>query len=165
MINILEEEIKKTLVRFPSVKVLGRLLDNRPSTNVKKAIIFLGQFGGSSAYLKKRMADSVIAKGVKIRHSQSGKLDVVKGAIAERLTLDECFVRQYQTSKSYGTLVTLVYDNKVKGLFPNPHQHGAVPFEDSDDGRRLKVIEWAIPKVSIWGRNRFNILAVVFSYV
>ena len=112
-----------------------------------KAIVFLGQFGGSSAYLKKRMANSIIAKDVKIRHSQSGKLDVVKGAISERLVLDECFVRQYKTSKGYGTLLTLLYANKVKKLFPNPQQHGAPPFEKSDDGPRLKVIEWAIPKV------------------
>ena len=115
-----------------------------------KAIVFLGQFGGSSAYLKKRMANSLIAKQVKIRHSQSGKLDVVKGAIAERLVLDECFVRQYKTSKSYGTLVTLLYGNDVRKLFPNPQQHGAPPFEKSDDGLWLKVIEWAIPKVCIF---------------
>jgi hypothetical protein len=107
------------------------------------------------------MADSVIAKGVKIRHSQSGKLDVVKGAIAERLTLDECFVRQYKTSKSYGTLVTLDYDDKIKKLFPNPQQHGAVPFEESDDGCRLKVIEWAIPKVNISSQNRFYVFAIL----
>jgi hypothetical protein len=99
------------------------------------------------------MANSPIAKEVKIRHSQSGKLDVVKGAIAERLTLDQCFVRQYKTSKSYGTLVTLPYSGNVKRLFPNPQQQGAVPFEKSDDGPRLKVIEWAIPKVSIVSRR------------
>lgn len=114
-----------------------------------KAIIFLGQFGGNSVYLKKKIANSQITKAVKIRYSQSGKMDVVKGAISERLTLDECFVRQYKTSKSYGTLVTLVYNDITRKLFPKPQQHGAVPFENSEDGLRLKVIEWAIPKVCI----------------
>lgn len=76
-------------------------------------------------------------------------MDVIKGAISERLTLDECFVRQYKTSKSYGTLVSLVYDKHTKKLFPNPQKHGAVPFEESEDAMRLKVIEWAIPKVCI----------------
>lgn len=137
-IKVLEEEIRKILVRFPSIK----------------AIIFLGQFGGSSAYLKKKMQRSPIAEQVKIRHSQSGKLDVVKGAISERLTLDERFVRQYKTSKSYGTLVTLIYSGAVKRLFPNPQQQGAVPFEESDDGPRLKVIEWAIPKGTMIQNSR-----------
>ena len=118
-----------------------------------KAIIFLGQFGSGSAYLKKKMERSPIAKQVKIRYRQSGKLDVVKGAISERLT-DEPFVCRYKTSKSYGTPVTLIYSGAVKRLFPNPQQQGAVPFEESDDGPRLKVIEWAIPKVSISIRNR-----------
>ena len=96
------------------------------------------------------MANSPNAKTVNIRHSKSGKLDVVKGAISERLTLDESFVRKNKTLKSYGTLVTLIYGDDAARLFPNPQQDGAVPFEQTKEGLRLKVIEWAVPKVSRW---------------
>ncbi|PMD33385.1 hypothetical protein L207DRAFT_535414 [Hyaloscypha variabilis F] len=133
VIDVLDRAIEKTMRKFPTIK----------------AIVFLGQFGGSSAYLKKRMASNPISSKVNIRYSQSGKLDVVKGAISERLTLEETFVRRFKTVKSYGTLVTFVYDNEVANIFPNPQSHGALPFELADDGIRLKVIEWAIPKETI----------------
>jgi hypothetical protein len=94
------------------------------------------------------MASNPICRKVKIRHSQSGKLDVVKGAISERLTLEETFVRKFKTLKSYGTLVTLVYSDEVARIFPNPWARDALPFERANDGPRLKVIEWALPKVS-----------------
>jgi hypothetical protein len=94
------------------------------------------------------MASNPISSKVKIRHSQSGKLDVVKGAISERLTLEETFVRSFKTLKSYGTLVTLAYGDEVARIFPRPQSHGALPFENANDGIRLKVIEWALPKVS-----------------
>jgi hypothetical protein len=94
------------------------------------------------------MARNPISNKVKIRHSQSGKLDVVKGAISDRLTLEETFVRRFKTLKSYGTLVTLVYSDEVARIFPKPQAHGALPFEHANDGPRLKVIEWALPKVS-----------------
>ena len=110
--------------------------------------MFLGQFGGTSPYLQKRMANNRISKIVKILHSQSGKLDVVKGAISERLTLEETFVRKFKTLKSYGTLVSLVYSKEVARIFPDPQARGAFPFERANDGPRLKVIEWAVPKVS-----------------
>ena len=101
------------------------------------------------------MASNPICRKVKIRHSQSGKLDVVKGAISERLTLEETFVRRFKTLKSYGALVTLVYNDEVERIFPNPRAYGALPFERANDGPRLKVIEWALPKVSdIQVRNR-----------
>jgi hypothetical protein len=95
------------------------------------------------------MASNPISGQVKLRYSQSGKMDVVKGAMSERLTLEETFVRKFRTLKSYGTLVTLVYDEEVARIFPHPQRHGALPLERANDGPRLKVIEWAIPKVSV----------------
>lgn len=112
-------------------------------------IVFLGQFGGSSKYLRLKMENSPFRNLVKFRYSHKGKLDVVKGAMSERLRLTETFVRKYETSKSYGTLVTLPYHNNsdAKRIFPNPLKHGAVPFEQDFGIRWLTVIEWAIPKV------------------
>ena len=97
------------------------------------------------------MARSHISGLVKLRHSESGKLNVVRGAISERLFLSEGFVRKSQTLKSYGTLVTLPYypESEAAVLFPNARKLGAVPFERNADGYRLKVVEWAIPKVSV----------------
>ena len=96
------------------------------------------------------MARSHISSIVKLRHSESGKLNVVKGAISERLYLSEGFVRKSQTLKSYGTIVTLPYypGSEAAMMFPDPKRLGAVPFERDEDGHRLKVVEWAIPKVS-----------------
>lgn len=94
------------------------------------------------------MISNPIVTEVKIRHSPTGKLDVVKGAISERLVLEETFVREFKTLKSYGTLVTLVYNDKVASIFPDPQSHGALSFEKDHDGIRLKVVEWALPKVS-----------------
>jgi hypothetical protein len=97
------------------------------------------------------MARSHISRLVKLRHSESGKLNVVRGAISERLYLSEGFVRKSQTLKSYGTLVTLAYHpgSEAARIFPNAMQLGAVPYERHADGDRLKVVEWAIPKVRV----------------
>ena len=97
------------------------------------------------------MARSPIANLVKIRHSQSGKLDVVKGAMSDRLKLIEKFVRRSETVKSYGTLISLPYHDGSEGqlLFPNAMQEGAVPLERHYDTHTLKVVEWAISKVSL----------------
>jgi hypothetical protein len=86
-----------------------------------------------------------------MRHSDSGKLNVVRGALSERLNLSEAFVRKSQTLKSYGTLVTLWYSpgSKAALLFPDARKLGAVPFECDAHGDWLKVVEWAIPKVSL----------------
>ncbi len=114
-----------------------------------QTIVFLGQFGGTSRYLQQRMAKSSISSKVKIRYSQSGKSDVVRGALSERLDLGEAFVRGFKTRKSYGSLVTMNYlDPGVAAAFPDPQAHGAFPFEPGNDGPRLTVIEWAIAKVS-----------------
>lgn len=98
------------------------------------------------------MANSSISSLAKLRHSQSGKLNVVKGAIAERLNLSSSFVRKIMTLKSYGALVTMLFHpgSEAERIFPNPQQNGAVPFERDLDGLWLKVIEWAIPKVRIY---------------
>jgi hypothetical protein len=98
------------------------------------------------------MARSPIANSVKLRHSQSGKLDVVKGAMSDRLRLLEKFVRKSETVKSYGTLISLDYYPGSEGhrLFPNAIQEGAVPLERDFDTMTLKVVEWAIPKVSLF---------------
>ena len=98
------------------------------------------------------MAESSISNLVKLRYSQSGKLNVVRGAMSERLSLSSSFVRKYETLKSYGTLVTMEWypGSEAERIFPNPHHQGAVPFERGIDGLWLKIIEWAIPKVSIW---------------
>lgn len=94
------------------------------------------------------MARSHISGITRVRYSDSGKLDVVRGAISDRLNLSEGFVRKFQTQKSYGTLVTLSRSHGKK-LFPNAKAMGAVPFEEDYEGYRLKVIEWAIPKASL----------------
>ena len=98
------------------------------------------------------MSKSSISRAVRIRHSDSGKLDVVKGAMSGRLFLNESFVRNFETVRSLGTQVTLPYfpGSEAEILFPNPKIAGAVPFEQGIDGPRLKVIEWAIPKVRIF---------------
>lgn len=95
------------------------------------------------------MARSPIANTVKLRHSQSGKLDVVKGAMSDRLKLMEKFVRKSETVKSYGTLICVPYYPGSEGqrLFPNAMQEGAVPLEEHYDTDTLKIIEWAISKV------------------
>jgi hypothetical protein len=97
------------------------------------------------------MARSPITNSVKLRHSQSGKLDVVKGAMSDRLKLTEKFVRKSETVKSYGTLISLPYYPGSEGqqLFPNAMQEGAVPLEQQYDTGTLKVVEWAISKVSL----------------
>ncbi len=78
------------------------------SSNIQ-AIVFLGQFGDSSEYLRKQMAKSLVNRHVKVWHSQSGKLHIVKGAISEWLYLSESFVCKSQILKSYGALITLPY--------------------------------------------------------
>jgi hypothetical protein len=115
---------------------------------ILQTIVFLGQFGGSSKYLRKQMAASELIKDVKMRHSQAGKLNVVKGAISERFQLNDNFVRKFQTLKSYGTLVTMEWypDSKAQKLFPNARQEDAI-FEREYGVSYVKVIEWAIPKV------------------
>ncbi|KAF4631492.1 hypothetical protein G7Y89_g6638 [Cudoniella acicularis] len=132
---------------------IGELLDEFPET---KAIVFLGQLGSSSRYLKNRLLKSTISSRVNIRYSKSGKMDVVKGALSERLYLSEQFLRRFKTLKSYGTLITLPYwEDPVKcvayAMFPDALAHGAIPFErdmecDKRSGDRVTVIEWAISK-------------------
>lgn len=110
--------------------------------------MFLGQLGGSSEYLRKKMAASQIARRVKILHSQSGKLNVVKGAMADRLQLSETFVRKFKTIKSYGTQLLMEWypGSEAHQFFPNAQDEGAI-FERPDGHTWLKVIEWAISKV------------------
>ncbi|KAK0120220.1 hypothetical protein ONS95_011626 [Cadophora gregata] len=124
-----------------------------------KAIIFLGQFGGSSSYLRKCLARSSIATTVKLRHSQTGKMDVVIGALKERMELRESFIRESQTVKSYGTLVTVPWSKGQEGMlwFPNAIADGAVEFEKHPDGLWLKVIEWAIPNGIILENQSYDI--------
>lgn len=104
------------------------------------------------------MARSALSRSVKLHHSRSGKLDVVTGAMAERMSLREKFVRKSATLKSYGTLITLPYclDSEGRSLFPGAVQDTAVHFERGECELcgnlkciKLKVIEWAIPKVSL----------------
>jgi len=95
------------------------------------------------------MAQSNINSLTRIRYSESGKLNVVRGAISERLYPNNGFVRKSKTLKSYGSLVTLPYysGSDATSIWPNAQQLGAVPYERDADGLRLKVIEWAISKV------------------
>lgn len=150
-IDILEAAINQVLQQVKDIKVCTP----RPTYSIRltklQTVVFLGQFGSSSEYLRKRMGRSPISKLVTLRHSESGKLNVVRGVISERLDLSETFVRKFQTLRSYGTLITLPYcpGSKVATVFPNPRELGAVDFARDIDGRRLKVIEWAIPKVSL----------------
>lgn len=96
------------------------------------------------------MARSPIARSVKLHHSQSGKFDVVKGAMSERLSLREKFVRKSETMKSYGALISVPYSRGSEGhtLFPNAARDGG-QFENGERTRWLKVVEWVIPKVSL----------------
>ncbi len=77
-------------------------------------------------------------------------MDVVKGALSERQNLREQFVRMSQTLQSYGTLIMLPYWEGGEGriMFPSARQDGTGEFETNADGEWLKVIQWAIPKVS-----------------
>lgn len=129
-------------------RALGKAIHDIPEI---KTVVFLGQFGGNSKYLRKKMATSKLSKVVTIRHSQSGKLNVVKGAISERFQLNDNFVRKFQTLKSYGTLVTMEWTpgSKAHELFPTPGKDGAVPFEREHNISFVKVIEWAIPKGTV----------------
>jgi hypothetical protein len=104
------------------------------------------------------MAKSDISKMVKLYHSQSGKMDVVKGAMSGRLSLQEKFIRKSATTRSYGTLVNIPYSLGHK-LFPNAVKEGAVPCkpEPGDKSKWLKVIEWAIPKVSRTNATMFEV--------
>ncbi|KAF4624696.1 hypothetical protein G7Y89_g13472 [Cudoniella acicularis] len=141
-LNILEAKLLELLEQFPEMK----------------AIVFLGQLGGSSQYLRNRMSRSQISQRVKIRHSQSGKLNVVKGALSERMSLGEKFVRKYKPRKSYGTIVLLHYytGSPAESMFPNPQEQGAVPFERHVDGDWLTVIEWAIPRDKTFENSNGN---------
>ncbi|TVY50003.1 hypothetical protein LOCC1_G000105 [Lachnellula occidentalis] len=117
----LEWEIAQVLVKHPEIKTL----------------VFLGQFGGSSALPQPVW---------KIRRGN--------GAMTERMKLEK-FVRKSATLKSYGTLVTLPYclDSEGRKLFPGALLDAAVYFERGECGFcgslkciKLKVIEWAISK-------------------
>lgn len=120
-----------------------------------QTIIFLGQFGGSSKYLKRRMDTSNIKPDydVQIRYGGlSGKMNVVAGAFSERMNPGEKFVRKSETIRSYGTLIDLDYGmEEFRALFPNAEADGGI-FEKEVQGNKvlnwLKVIQWEIPKVS-----------------
>ncbi|KAH6714155.1 hypothetical protein BKA61DRAFT_56377 [Leptodontidium sp. MPI-SDFR-AT-0119] len=96
------------------IGAIEEILKLRPEI---KTIIFLGQFGGSSEYLKRRMVKSSVATAATLRHSPTGKMDVVKGALAERHKLTERFVRKSETVKSYGTLVALQWGKTWRAPF------------------------------------------------
>jgi len=173
-VSILWEESKLTLLGTTSINVLTpvsiylkqdlskcyrRFQESRsrlnPScyctgTDTTQVVVFLGQFGSTSEYLKRRMAASTISERVKIRYSESGKLNVVKGAMSGRLNLAEVFVRRYESLRSYGTLVSMLYypGSEAQRMFPNARSEGA-HFEKEQIWERVKVIEWAIPIVSI----------------
>jgi len=159
VIDLLEESIVQVLREVEGIKV-----SNLPYSGLwlkltnLQAIVFLGQFGSSSEYLRKRMAQSHINSITRIRYSDSGKLNVVRGAISERLYPSNGFVRKSKTLKSYGSLVTLPYypGSDAASLWPNAQQLGAVPYERDADGSRLKVIEWAIAKVRIEALSLFD---------
>ena len=95
------------------------------------------------------MASSSIATSVKLRHSQTGKMDVVKGALAVRLKLREKFLRRSQTVKSYGTLITVPWNEEGMRWFPNAIADGAVELEEYSDGLCLKVIDGLSPRLVV----------------
>lgn len=96
------------------------------------------------------MSLSPISNMVKVYYSESGKLNVVKGAISERLRLKDPFVRKFSTLKSYGTLVAMPYfpGSPAFRRFPNAKQDGA-DFQSEGPTSHVTVIEWAVPKVFI----------------
>jgi hypothetical protein len=125
----------------------------------------LGQFGGTSKYIQQKLAKTSLVHRVKFHYSRDGKLNVVRGAISERLSLRDNFVRRFEASKSYGTLVTFEWcaGSDAQRFFPNGEQDGILescPYDPNFKG--LMVIEWAIPKVStilIFGRVSTNLLS------
>ena len=71
------------------------------------------------------------------------------GAMSERQKPSGKFVRRMQTAKSYGTLISLPWGPKKEGtdLFPNAVADGGIFDKFNKDGRRVLVVDWAIPKV------------------
>jgi hypothetical protein len=60
------------------------------------------------------MTNHTISHAINIRYSQSGKMDVVKGAMSDRIDLEETFVQKFMTLKSYGLLVAILYDDGAR---------------------------------------------------
>jgi hypothetical protein len=110
-------------------------------------VVFIGQLGGSSVYLQKYMTKS-FPEHLQFRYSSTGKLDVVKGALFERLLLRESFLRLSKTVRNYGTLVSLPYSPRIQRIFPDPRKSGAVGFRHEDGEQRITTIQWSVPRVS-----------------
>jgi len=109
-------------------------------------MVFLGQFSGNSPYLRARIARTFVNAQFQIYHSQSGKTDVVKGAMNDRIKLEEVFVRKYQTLKSYGTLASWPCNVTNTRRFPKLQQNPASYFEEENDDQRFQTIQWAVPR-------------------
>jgi hypothetical protein len=97
------------------------------------------------------MAKASFSGRVKILQSQSGKLDVLVGALSGRLALRETFLRESKAFKSFGNIVSLEYEKgcKERELFPNAMRDGGFVSKDESGKLRIKVIEWAVPVVCI----------------
>ncbi len=97
------------------------------------------------------MAKASFNGRLKILQSQSGKLDVLVGALSGRLALRETFLRESKAFKSFGNIVSLEYEkgSKARELFPNAMRDGDFVYKDQSRELRIKVIEWAVPVVCV----------------
>lgn len=134
--------------KYPEINVCFSVLTICDGTlTIIQTVVFLGQFGGSSEYLRSRMKKDFGEGPLRVKYSQSGKLDVVKGAMTSRLNLEEVFVRKFRTTRSYGTLVDIPYNDDTAEIFPDPESQDSVGFIEIDNRQWLRVIAWAVPKV------------------
>ncbi|RDW69336.1 hypothetical protein BP6252_08356 [Coleophoma cylindrospora] len=115
-----------------------------------KAIVFLGQFGAHSPYLRKRMETSQFHNKhtVQLRYGDiDGKQSVVNGAYSERLDITDRFGTRLEAISNYGILMSLNWNLPwVKKLFPDARKSKHAIFERWPDRTNcLKVVRWDVP--------------------
>ncbi|RDW80458.1 hypothetical protein BP5796_05156 [Coleophoma crateriformis] len=115
-----------------------------------KAIVFLGQFGAHSPYLRKRMETSQFHSNhtVQLRYGDiDGKQSVVNGAYSERLDITDRFGTRLEAISNYGILMSLNWNLPwVKKLFPDARKSEHAIFERwADRTKCLKVVRWDVP--------------------
>ncbi|KAL2069422.1 hypothetical protein VTL71DRAFT_14101 [Oculimacula yallundae] len=151
--TLLTSTFAKPINQFKSV--LQAMKENNKSI---KAIVFLGQFGGTSHIFRKRMSESPIAD-LRLLYSSQGKMNVVRGALETRLDLKHNFVKKSETTKSYGSVLRLDWGwDGLEGnqRFPNAVRDGGL-FESDVFGKYLVVIEWIIPSGTILSDQKYNV--------
>lgn len=101
--------------------------------------------------MRKKIEQSafVLEDGVKLQYSPFGKMNVVKGALADLMVPHENFARHLVTYRRIDKLVTLPWEKHTfaNKMWPKPAELGALPFEKENGKLWLNVIESGIPKV------------------